>query len=857
MTVRSVPPPTSRMVLSVLMIFKSVRPRWKRFTILVMLGWLVFGSIVTAQNPAARGQSDQAAAQSTLAKSDSKGTYRLDQVRIGFAGRYKVGHWVPLWFDLKSDGGTGTATPFEGVVEVEAPDADAVPVIFRTPVAYTGEPFVTVETLFRLGRTTGQVVVRLRPYASTTSASHDSAQNTDAAERPLGPAVWSVTLPLRETDEPAPSTTLPAGGGTPRFDLPRPLPATAELLVNLGGELLTNESPRQRSRNASVEPVNVSVVLPAAGPFPTHPAAWESVEATLIATTGENPFTSLTGPSRQAFLRQLELGGRVLVCLGKNAQAVLADAELAAVFSPGRLDGVTKLPRAARLRTFAGVEEDLPLDQTPADYAIFEAVTWPVLSQEGEAIGQAGTIFQRRHGFGQITVTAVDFDQPPFLEWRGRTVSLRRALQPHLSRSANATDPMGNSINDADLAVQLRAALTQFSGVRVLGFLTLTMLLVGYVLLIGPADWWFLKRFVGRMRWTWLTAPILIVSVVIGAILLTGWTKGSSKINQAELIEIASVGQDRPLLVRGLAWTEFYTPIGRKATVTVTLPAGGFPRTDAAPAASTSANASTSTDGNFAPADTSRESLLVSWHGSPGSGLGGMSAPQPLFQQAEPYRVVEPNRSVGAEHRDDRTGPNEGSITAALVGVPMLPASSKGMMARWSFDANATIDSDFVREQAGRFHGSFVNPLPVSLKDVLVIHGDWAHLEAGPFAPGERITIERGRYPQTLEWRLRRKQSTATQDSLEPWDPDSRDTARILEVMMLHEASGGRSYTANATQKMFDRLDLSGALDDQTVMVIARLERPISQWTVDAPAPEPDRQESFVRMLLPIKPTPP
>ena len=58
-----------------------------------------------------------------------------------------------------------------------------------------------------------------------------------------------------------------------------------------------------------------------------------------------------------------------------------------------------------------------------------------------------------------------------------------------------------------DLAGQLRSALDRFDGVRLVPFWLVAGLIVVYLLLIGPGDYFFLRKLVGRMEWTWLTFP--------------------------------------------------------------------------------------------------------------------------------------------------------------------------------------------------------------------------------------------------------------------------------------------------------------------------------------------------------------
>jgi len=68
-----------------------------------------------------------------------------------------------------------------------------------------------------------------------------------------------------------------------------------------------------------------------------------------------------------------------------------------------------------------------------------------------------------------------------------------------------------------DLSGQLRSALDRFTGVRLVPFWFVASLIVVYILLIGPGDYFFLRKVVGRMEWTWLTFPAIVIIVSVAA----------------------------------------------------------------------------------------------------------------------------------------------------------------------------------------------------------------------------------------------------------------------------------------------------------------------------------------------------
>ena len=109
----------------------------------------------------------------------------------------------------------------------------------------------------------------------------------------------------------------------------------------------------------------------------------------------------------------------------------------------------------------------------------------------------------------------------------------------------------------SDLAGQLRSALDRFGGVRLAPFWLVAALIVAYLLLIGPGDYFFLRKVVGRMGWTWLTFPLVVLLVCLGAYILAYRLKGDQiKVNQADLVDVDAASG----LMRGATWLNVFSP---------------------------------------------------------------------------------------------------------------------------------------------------------------------------------------------------------------------------------------------------------------------------------------------------------
>ena len=115
-------------------------------------------------------------------------------------------------------------------------------------------------------------------------------------------------------------------------------------------------------------------------------------------------------------------------------------------------------------------------------------------------------------GFGQVIFLAVDLDEPPLTAWADRPLLVARLLDMpvgHSGETGRSAAMLHHGYDD--LAGQLRSALDHFEGVRLAPFWLVAGLLIVYLLLVGPGDFFLLRKLVRRMEWTWLTFPLAVV----------------------------------------------------------------------------------------------------------------------------------------------------------------------------------------------------------------------------------------------------------------------------------------------------------------------------------------------------------
>jgi hypothetical protein len=225
---------------------------------------------------------------------------------IGFDGTFKVGHWTPVEINIDGD-----AAATKSTIEVITLDSDGVEVT-TSAAAISGKNVLYT----RVGRLGGGVRVRLVS---------DDGRVLDRAELSTGGTFVA-------------------------------LPATGELLVQVGPDDLDLEKLVDQREFADGRAANGAVQLVDVESLPTDWFGYEAVDV-LVLATGDTAFCErlVADERRFAALREwLELGGRLVVCAGRNAPQQFGFDTPLAEFVPGRITELVRLPQAQALESFAG-----------------------------------------------------------------------------------------------------------------------------------------------------------------------------------------------------------------------------------------------------------------------------------------------------------------------------------------------------------------------------------------------------------------------------------------------------------------------------------------------------------------------
>jgi hypothetical protein len=143
------------------------------------------------------------------------------------------------------------------------------------------------------------------------------------------------------------------------------------------------------------------------------------------------------------------------------------------------------------------------------------------------------------HGAGRITFLGADLAADPLRAWQGTPLLLGRLI-PDNRVALQLTGP---GVGDEQVAATMGQALSYIPALEVPPVELLLVVIVGYILLIGPISYVVLRRR-DRRDLAWLTAPLLVLVFSAGTYGI-GWSlKGSQVIiNEVAVIRTA-VGAD-------------------------------------------------------------------------------------------------------------------------------------------------------------------------------------------------------------------------------------------------------------------------------------------------------------------------
>jgi hypothetical protein len=657
---------------------------------------------------------------------------------------------------------------------------------------------------------------------------------------------------------------LSLGTNLPGFDLPK---------ENVGD----NQFEGGRAlRNGRIETAAITEVAQ----MPDKWFGYESADLVILTTGAVNQgfldslFQDPTyRPRLDALMEWVRRGGRLVVSVGQNAGLVVGYPALTEIL-PAQINAKDQFAdvneiklemqignrrsSSGFLQPRAGAKLRVANLVAKPGQGFRTLIPPPAAPGTDDASLNRKVMVQSGYGLGRVTLVAFDLDRSPFLDLEAepRAIFWDNLLKE--AGAAKASSSKGNARNpnpyggynyyagdtEDEQAGGIRTHIDTFEGVPVISFGWVAVFILLYTLLIGPVEYLILKKVFKRLELTWITFPIIVLTVSAIAYFTAYALKGDDlKINKMDLVDVDPASGR----VYGHTWFTIFSP--RIETYTVTTEPG---------------------DG-WAAAGVEQPAPLVDGFGGAKSGRGG------LFSRRFQF------------HCD----PDTGALADGMVGVPIQVWSTKAFESDWS----ARTDRATPLVQSKLFHppakredvaGTFTLNLPIKeLKDVWLIYAGKPYKYDNPITPGATVNVLLGKPDD--EWQRAWGQGAVTAAPQQmgvgrrPASTPTGFAPMSLLSVMFHEATFRGTEDANAvlSNATVRRIDQSWRLSDEhrdEVIVIGRTDAaadsaealmsgenpfsPTKLWLKALPGtgvkrepiPGTLRQETYVRIFVPVEP---
>ncbi len=739
------------------------------------------GLLVVLAPSMARGQADEPSFQSLRMGYDATSAG-------GASSSFKVGDWTPVWVELK-----GGREPFQGFLDVSAADDDGTAGSFRLPVSLAaGEP--------------RRVVTYARPGARNPEL---RLVLVDGEGRRRAVGVQGVLM------RDPPKALKP--GETLILTMGRP--SGVETIVDLPGfrpgGLGTTDSGGSEFMTAAVDV--------AGDRLPDRWLGYDSAWGVVIDSSDQPTMRALSGPQGQALVDWVARGGHLVITVARAWQAVKASA--IGPILPCIPTGEERVPSLEAIDTFAGSIKSITPPESPA---VLVGKLDQVAERGGTILSIASNlplVVRGSHGFGRVTVVAVDLDQEPFSAWVDRGLFWVKALDLRGRRVDPTT--LGAKVGGGgarffqaatkDLSSQLKIALEQFPGVTLVPFGWIAFAIFFYIALIGPVDYFFLRKIAKRMELTWITFPTIVVTVSLVAYLVAYRLKGDELlINKVDVIDLDQTAG----IARGGSWFTLFSPRNQDYTIQVAPTP-----IEAEPSGSQAAD-STSAGTN----------VVVSWSSAPDDRFGSMGSTSRRFTPGGSGYSYEPAGTLEAIEN---------------VRIPIW--STKGLGARWFGAAKPVLESDLTPIGTDRLLGVVQNRLDVPLEDAILAFGKQVYL-LGTIAPGATTRVELAN-DRNLSGYLYSKQAGYAPEST-TGRGSVINQGDLMVAAMFHDSETTAAGSSPLSNDVLHNLDLTGQLALSRPMLVARIKRPGSRIILDHGSTTAKTSElTLLRVILPLRRT--
>ena len=354
-------------------------------------------------------------------------------------------------------------------------------------------------------------------------------------------------------------------GGARRLWGNRPSTGTAQLVDS------------NKVKNADEGAVAIALVDNPAD-LPLEVDAYETTDLILapMDQDRDSVVTMAAQSARQALVGALRNGSRLVIGAstgtGKVQGFITSLNDASGVWLDATPGSLTELSEPRRLdRMYRWLDSRKPFEALPIvkvqnwlpGRSAFPLAPEPGLAASGSApeIPALWPLWEIPTGRGAVLAMAFPLDGAPLALWRGEEAFFRRLLAwSGAMRSGGTTEDLGAGFAQAvGFNQELARILGTFPGVVLFSFGWVLLAILGYLILIGPVEWWIIDRICKRPGLTWIALPLTVLISCALIPLVVSMTKGSGmRINQIHIVAY-DLADPKPV-ASGTSWISLFSP---------------------------------------------------------------------------------------------------------------------------------------------------------------------------------------------------------------------------------------------------------------------------------------------------------
>ncbi len=732
------------------------------------------------------------------------GSVIVNNLTMGFEGHGRVGNWLPVQLQAT---GLVPSTEVSLVITASDPKGDQCESIVAIAKS-DNSGGLAVGGVFMIGRQEGTIKLRL----------------DDAARK----ALWQHSVVChaldtkKQAEAAAESATVQSSGVISEMTLLRHHSLTALTIGSPAG--IAELSERLQSSDSTQGSLAI-LNVPTMADVPDSRRGLDSVDTLVLVSD-----YSLSEQQTRAVKDWILTGGNLIVSCGENLSQLLASS-IGGWLQPEF--GIQPEPMRSQdlssIRNFVSGSSQLQTNRQ--NVSILKMVSDQprviVNSINGPLISRISV------GGGVVTLVAVDLNLKPLNRW----LSLSQMYEMLLfGRQLDTNDEQVSrkgrisSTGVSDLSTQLANVSDAIPATQRWSSWHAMLLMIVYLVIIGPLDYLLVVRLLRRPRLTWVTFPTLVAAACGVTFLWSGTDRADATVREVQLLDFAQNGSRQA--VRTRTWSSLSTSDSRFGSVSVMPLPVLAERT--------------------APASV--ESLI--WNGRAEDVYGGL------------YRPGGAGLGRQTSHRTD-IAPFEFSS------LPMVVDGSQAFLAESFFEVSESpaFESQLQMPASGLLDGSFEHHLPVPIRDWAILFGNRAYLPSEKsdekfkqLEPNQRWSRDSGgvRISEVRDFlrgvRIVRKALSAKKSSLESettqiqstYDISGTNPLDILLMVSMYNVAGGENYV-RLQDDYLRRDEVSDAIQLNTALLIGTVDLPLTQFQLDHQPITPVETQTVVRILLPVK----